>query len=1099
MPPTKSCVRACRNQGVALVIVLIFSVLLSGLVVAYFSRATTVRQLSNSSFNQNKADQFARSAADIIIGGLKQEIADPNNSTVSGSAPYTVYVPKSAAQLLPGRSYPGLTNDSDPIPNLVRISSHTNNPPAPAISSSASAINSETAVSANGRYITRARWNKHFLVPQLSTENATDTTPISSFTSPDWVMVTNQGPTVLTAPNSSVIGRYAYAIYDEGGLLDVNVAGYPTNATADQFGGKPALAYADLTQLGNAGFKSEVVNTLVGWRNYASTQPGGAFGGFTFTTTTQAQNFFNLVTGNLFGFLRASTAVWNGSTDQAFVSRQELINYAQSAQWGTAMPNLQYLSTFSRSLNTPTWRPSTPLGSTIDYAGQKDSSGVANRDLGDGEIVVTKQFTRADGSQALVGEPLIKSRFPLSRLAGLGYNGIVTSGNTTLLDGMASPASTATIQRDFGLIWNTAPSPHWDYCGPTGQTLQTSIATLDAIGNREPNFFELLKAGILKGSLGRDAGKNGTFYQNYEEGPASGIQSDAQNVDYQIIQIGANIIDQSDADSYPTEIHFHDANTAFYGIENLPYLQRVFAKTLYPVTDPKTKIKYLNGYYMAEVWNPHGTSGTTAATTPVNFRFLGQGLTEMWCENPGPSDTPYEPGPPTDLSASGHIDFQASASATLREPTLVSNDNGFTHVVPVIVSGTNGSDDPYGNGSPSGGTIAGLFAGSIVPINPDYGGIAPYRCNLVLQYKSATGDYRTYQVMKSLTALQQASANNFAYYYQHSDPRSDRFGTTLGRWSYPPNLPPYYQPGLSTRPGTGSSPDWSGYDYFPARASSFQYANASNAQTFNNFFMGDLSDNTSSSNPHYNDIDGVLRSAEGAYASGMYGRPMYQNQAANPPTSLPENRPLILNRPFRNVGELGYAYRDEPWKNIDFFTANSADSALLDIFCTQETIAANAITAGKISLNTRQAPVLQAVLAGAMMAEDTSTIMAASDASTIASHLVAYTTGASTGGTPFLNRSDLVNKAAAVFIGSNTIDQQIKRRREAGLRALSESGDTRTWNLMIDVIAQTGRYAPGQSNLKKFFVEGEKRYWVHVAIDRYTGAIIDQAVEPVYE
>ena len=25
------------------------------------------------------------------------------------------------------------------------------------------------------------------------------------------------------------VGRYAYAVYDEGGLLDINVAGYPTS------------------------------------------------------------------------------------------------------------------------------------------------------------------------------------------------------------------------------------------------------------------------------------------------------------------------------------------------------------------------------------------------------------------------------------------------------------------------------------------------------------------------------------------------------------------------------------------------------------------------------------------------------------------------------------------------------------------------------------------------------------------------------------------------------------------------------------------------------------------------------------------------------
>ncbi len=54
-------------------------------------------------------------------------------------------------------------------------------------------------------------------------------------------------------------------------------------------------------------------------------------------------------------------------------------------------------------------------------------------------------------------------------------------------------------------------------------------------------------------------------------------------------------------------------------------------------------------------------------------------------------------------------------------------------------------------------------------------------------------------------------------------------------------------------------------------------------------------------------------------------------------------------------------------------------------------------------------------------------------------------------------------------------------------RALSETVQARTWNLLIDVIAQTGRYVPGTANVtdaNKFIVEGEKRYWLHIALGR---------------
>ena len=52
---------------------------------------------------------------------------------------------------------------------------------------------------------------------------------------------------------------------------------------------------------------------------------------------------------------------------------------------------------------------------------------------------------------------------------------------------------------------------------------------------------------------------------------------------------------------------------------------------------------------------------------------------------------------------------------------------------------------------------------------------------------------------------------------------------------------------------------------------------------------------------------------------------------------------------------------------------------------------------------------------------------------------------------------------------------------------------------MIDVIAQSGHYPPNASTLAGFVVEGEKRYWLHIAIDRFTGQIVDQQLEAVYE
>src|SRR5438874_12167372 len=147
---------------------------------------------------------------------------------------------------------------SDPIPS------------PPARPSRASAVNSTTDVSANGRYITSTRWNGHYLIPKGDV-NTSDPSPTPTFNAvtPDWVFVTAAGATPSPAP-ADVIGRYAYAIYDEGGLLDANLVGLPSPSpgpvstpfsipysptpspgpsVTDYLGRKGTVAFADLTAL----------------------------------------------------------------------------------------------------------------------------------------------------------------------------------------------------------------------------------------------------------------------------------------------------------------------------------------------------------------------------------------------------------------------------------------------------------------------------------------------------------------------------------------------------------------------------------------------------------------------------------------------------------------------------------------------------------------------------------------------------------------------------------------------------------------------------------------------------------------------------------
>ena len=431
------------SKGAALIIVLAFVVLVTVLGVTYFSRAATDRQLAQSSFHDTSADLLARSALDITVSDLKQEIA--------------INQPVRTNNIQPQR----YGNDVS-IPNLIRKS--VQGDPTTRTSNISS-----TAPSANARTISVARWNSHYSIP-----------PTATFTAPNWVLVTPQGPNSGPPPNA-VIGRYAFAVYDEGGLIDVNVGGFPTYASLTQparptrrlrradpleesqimlaacsapgftpdhinasghtgvpgidlspnppntnhnpttFGAnnlphglfvnpatgyifgiptspgsftvtlsasnncgagygtlnltidglpspdstpwpvnlarKGTIAFADLTALPSTpAITTAQINKLMGWRNYATTQQPttASFDNPSFALAT-ADNYARYFLGPVLPFTTpfttVSTAVVNNRTDQAAMSRQELIKLQRTIGFSQSL--LQYLGTFSRDRNRP--------------------------------------------------------------------------------------------------------------------------------------------------------------------------------------------------------------------------------------------------------------------------------------------------------------------------------------------------------------------------------------------------------------------------------------------------------------------------------------------------------------------------------------------------------------------------------------------------------------------------------------------------------------------------------------------------------------------------------------------------------------------------
>jgi len=341
--------------------------------------------------------------------------------------------------------------------------------------------------------------------------------------------------------------------------------------------------------------------------------------------------------------------------------------------------------------------------------------------------------------------------------------------------------------------------------------------------------------------------------------------------------------------------------------------------------------------------------------------------------------------------------------------------------------------------------------------------------------------------------------------YMKADPRATRFG--VFQMDTNPTISSRIVSSLWPS-GSGTVPNGYGgtlgtdVEHVPNRFSSAAYYPA----TFSINGPVDSRDNATTT---YADNDNVTRPADAIYpgaATTTGARTPYD-------TSTTVYRPIILNRPFRNVAELGYAFRDLPWKTLDFFTDKSADTGLLDIFTindgaqvldgtTVTGMAPPAMVAGQVNLNATQAADLQSVLGGTILDEINSTTVnktgtGATDAPVLAANIVNATST-----TPMQNKAELITRVGlptTILPTASNDNQAVKARREVVARAVSSVSQTRVWNLVIDVVAQSGRYAPGETDLNKFNVEGEQRYWIHVAIDRFTGQVIDKQIEVVNE
>ena len=552
------------TRGVALVIVLAFVVLLSGLVLAFFSRALSERLISNSSANAVRVDIFAQDAVATTLGDLRQEITAGSNLATPTPAPSPIpyaYKPRAAAAAVPcpvGMATPDLPK----MPNLVKRSAYdraNNRPfpfyanptalpsPSPAPSpydtvnyppSARAAKSSSISSSLNGRTISPSRWNKALLLPKKDpgAANDSDFTPVGATApvngaaavwslAPDWIVVARDGTnpstwnTVLTTNGSNpVLGRYAYNVYNEGGLLDMNAAGYPPDVVTDLSsipqgrdpGYKASLAFADLTTLpglatgasdasGNVSISGLTIPRAreTGDQNSGRLaqlrldrhrpEHGHARRRFADLGQRQRQsrlhmdgrhegrsnnelNYLNMLRLSNLSFLApANRLVVNKQSDRAFASRQQLMNLLlnsiadqtgsrhggagrlaeQPAIPGNVFAQPQPAIVFSdlagvrsqEKLLSPA-RLILPYTNVTDPTrGGGNNVGFDYRDSAGAQDAFSPNFLtiraqsgtvkRNDGTtSAVTGEPLVKTRFALQRLAWLTYAGPSAVANT---------------------------------------------------------------------------------------------------------------------------------------------------------------------------------------------------------------------------------------------------------------------------------------------------------------------------------------------------------------------------------------------------------------------------------------------------------------------------------------------------------------------------------------------------------------------------------------------------------------------------------------------------------------------------------------------
>ena len=828
-------------------------------------------------------------------------------------------------------------------------------------------------------------------------------------------------------------------------------------------------------------------------------------------------------------------------TDQAFLSRQELLAFQKLNPTAFPASLLPYFTHANHALNQSALTPSVKRPRVLALANGGNDGFGKDDDINPSHLAVRAAIPAEITPGSRLTVPVAARRFPLDRLALV----------------VPDPPQAALVQKYFGLSYSSATG-QWTY-GDAGIKRLSEVAAL----NREPNLFELLKGTLPLGSLGV-SGIGPTA-------PGAGKSLD-QSVNYHIVQLVANIIDQWDEDSFPTLINFDGRR--FTGIEDLPriyyvrgacYRQSIVPPATFTGSPAGPPPAYFGNIYQSVqlqqpvIWNPHAepatppagakptkfrvtaTSNQATGSTAADVQFLvyngAAGGYPVWSGLPvGPINDFHaangpnfssNPGPQRWDATNAYITFETTSSGNasfrnpypLKSPNYPSGSNASAaQVFTTLSPGELNFSDAASLSNQAIGFMAGKVWTSDNVFGLDPGLFLDNGVRYDLQYQSGT-NWITYDTMLAQPVQTQDRTSFNPLDRRHTttwfriDPRTNRLGifttNNFRGWYCDTDKNWTWRNGETGAPD--ASPAWtlggSGLSRFIGGNPALSGWNLSNVgAVFPRYFQANLNDGNGS----YIDADGVTRPAMGADAVGIIGLPL-----ATPPNTGPAiSRPRILNRAFRSVAELGYVFRDIPWRQLDLSHPASADGALLDVFCLHSdpaTHEAPRITRGRVNLNTAPPEVLAALFEGTSKSVIAASTISHEEALKLGTALKDWVTSDDPAKGPLRSRSDLVGSTTATggtvtsqgFMGEISsllpADKSVGERREAVIRALADSADTRTWNLMIDLVAQSGELYQNATSLHEFIVRGQVHRWVFLSIDRFTGEILHQSSEYVSE